>query len=520
MSSKPKLIFVKNIEKIYPFIVFAADYRHRLEGYVFDSYENFAETLDQFIQYKDEFDFFIYTTDGLKPLHFENVDSSLFFEWNVKPTGDNSLEVTLLCKNSDIFFSSFVPLGHKYIIDLHNNSIVTLSPTSSFYKQLHDTFIGLVRGKILSTPKNGFYYGNSQHIGMILRGVTSDYKIIKQLKKYHYCSTFLGANVSLSEFNDCILFQDSEPLSFDRHVRIVDLQGNPSTQLGSLEKQIIFRYQSANKLIFDCSLFGLNSHRYFYKIESWRYFIKLINLVLQQNKSSIIIQIISEFIKNFFDNSLLKIDKIVKKELSSKLNFLSASNKNKIIRELFSFHSRIQQRKLIQYCYTQKMEPEHTITSEKELPLAMLTLIEYCYNRNLNFELMTSTVVIEADTSILTDLFAYACEAGVALYVNNKKALARTFDIEIDIDSGEDWFSITPDFYEKDILLTKDEWQKFLGIYEDYYEFDNEVHLFDAKTSSMLQLLRNMSEEYRKNQRKKMLLILKFLDYIFLLYCH
>jgi len=499
--TKPKLIFVKNIDEVYPFIIFAVEYSHRLENYFFGSRENFSEIFDKLIERKEEFDFLIYTPDGLKPLHFENIESSLFFQWNVKSTADNSLEVTLLCKNNDSGLSSYMPLSHNRIIDFDNNSIVTLGATNPFYKQLHDIFIGLVSKKIIV---NGVSFLNRPRIGMILRTVKPD-SIIKALKKYKYgyCSPFLGANVLLAEFNDCMFFQDCESSVFDRHARIVDLEGNPSRQLVSLEKQINFKYAFSGRLMFSCSLDGLDYYRDFYAIKSRNRFIKLMETILKEKKTLIIVPIIAEFIKTVGDNSLLNIDKTVRKDLSKQLNFLSAANKNRIITELFSFCFDQHQQKLIHCYYTSKLEPEHTITSEKELSMTMLTLIEYCCENNLKVELQNSMVIVEADQSILVDLFAYAHKTGVALYFKNKKTVAHTFDIEIDVNGDEDWFSITPDFYEKDVLLSKDEWQKFLGIDGDYFESDTEVHLFDAKTTNMLQLLRSMSTEYKKKSGEK-----------------
>jgi len=125
---------------------------------------------------------------------------------------------------------------------------------------------------------------------MVLRSVKPN-NIIKNLKKYKYnsCSLFLGANVLLTQSNDCMFFQDCEPLVFDRYARIFDFDGNPSRQLALLEKQINFKYAFDGRLMFSCSLDGLNSYRYLYRIESRQHFIKLIETILKKSKLSIII---------------------------------------------------------------------------------------------------------------------------------------------------------------------------------------------------------------------------------------
>lgn len=147
---------------------------------------------------------------------------------------------------------------------------------------------------------------------------------------------------------------------------------------------------------------------------------------------------------------------------------------------------------------------DYIIFSKADIFIVTLALIDFLAKHECEFKVDDESTVFATplEKKLLGRLAEHLQASNIVLYFGQKKVVQKNLSIEIDMQSKQDWFSITPSFYEKDVLLTETEWQRFLTATDLFGGSETELYVFDEKTEKMLSALRTVKDSYKKANRE------------------
>jgi SNF2 family DNA or RNA helicase len=178
---------------------------------------------------------------------------------------------------------------------------------------------------------------------------------------------------------------------------------------------------------------------------------------------------------------------------------------NDFFKKMHSFWTHIFQYDSCRFMYHQETAQVSFFTfSKADILIPIVALINFAVKNKSNFSLDDEIASLFSTLSQkhLGQISKYLQEFNIHLYFGKKKVVERSLSVEIDMESTQDWFSITPSFYEKDVLLTQKEWESFLTTAESFQESETEIHVFDEKTEKTLTALRTIKTSYQSSQNQ------------------
>lgn len=488
--TKPTIIFVRLPHRIYPRIIFIDpdNTLKEIAKLLSKSVDDFDSVIETILSYKDQLNYYIHSKDGL--IFIENRDLTVFHpEWHIAKEGEQ-IYISFFGKENDIVHKNCALLGNFYAIDFDARIIVRLNITN----------------KKSYVPMSRVLLGLTYKCNRIQQDAWSRYTQVGLVKNRQNFLPLLTTETQLDalkqillmpeEVNESLSFWDYNKKNTTEHLvingPIIDDSAAAISKravvkdlidIDFLSVEIEFRVN--NSFIAPTNIFHVQD------------LIKLLNICFRAQDKHATFGVLANLIKCHREN--MPIAANMGKQV------LPAKEFKEFASLVAKFWQKASSQEIFKLLYDIESEQfKKVILPEKDIILAWSTLIEYCIEKNIKFAISQDLTIELASSELnIADLAVFLAMRGIQLYKKNKKIVHKKFDVEIDVSNQDnDWFSIHPSFYDKEILLTEAEWTKLLEATGNLYETEHEIHAFDAKTSSLLDSLRSIKKDYATETKK------------------
>jgi SNF2 family DNA or RNA helicase len=500
--TKPTIIFFKYPDSIYPRLLFIDDKRPHsniqkrslIAKLKKTTLDNLDSVLEDTISYKEEFDYFAYLDKGIVPLTLAKNHVTPF--WQLQKNGEH-MHARFMCKNDTQTFYNGIPLGQKYIIDLDNLFIRRLKVA---HKKKYTNFWH----HIVAMADEKFTKTSIIPSGLTLKAIDVPHFI----KTEHTLKNSAPLTISLATLDDRFSHYDENLLITQHHLSLIDEQclSIKITDLPITKRIKVRGTFGSSNLYFSGYLHGTNT----FDVQASSFALEVIDLLItsidkttNQAQRTAITQGIIDIIQKL-DSPVTNRDTYKKIFLNNK-SFGTPEERKVMFTKLTDLWERLGGGCFYKLGYHSTAHLyQQEVFYEKELVLLVLDLVHCALLHGTKIALITRPQFsIEADATILPHVVEYFNKKQIALYMLDKKIIRRSLNIEIDVNnSGDNWFSISPQFYEKNVLLKKEEWEILLNQADqnNLRETEEGIEFIDLPTLNILNSLRSIKKEYEEKK--------------------
>lgn len=489
--TKPAIVFMRAALTSHPRIVLVngSDRTNKIARIIEKNLvRTYNHVLEKVFEKTELFDFFVYTEDGLVALQPE-MDQAFKPVWQIKQLGDE-VELSFVCNRNGINLASCVPLSDTHAIDFEHKKIVPLYAVDRHcYQSLNEAASALALGIHTSGEDK------EQPAGEIveklrLSGAKSQIAAFQKIK------------ISSEILQKYFAFPDKDFKTGSVHLLMLDRDERPVmlNQVPSEWRVRADEIPHLEDLAFTPLIHFAGKSLPFAWPSGYRDFADLLNTIFRENYEPLLPAIIN-FAQSFRDNS-------INRELRKKQFFEQIKNKtvpNQFFALMDHFWTQMSQYdsyKLV--CREDSGEFDYFVFSKADLFIIITALMHFVIQHKEKFSVMQEAgLETSLSKKYIGVLAEYLKELGVSLYLGQKKVVQRNLSVEVDMQSDDDWFSISPSFYEKDVLLSETEWKGLLSATGILHESDTEVQVFDEKTAGILAALRTVKSDYQSKDKSK-----------------
>lgn len=492
--TKPTIVFVRVDNVVHPHIVLTHgnEKTNKIARTLEKStFREFDSTLERLFERTDLFDYAVYAKDGIVFLEFDKTERYTPV-WQLKQFDATTTEMSFVCKNNTGEVIPCIPLGADYVIDLASKKIISVQVLDRHcYKFLNEAALDLILETRSVAP---------QQAAQPLLGTVAD--IAKFLAEKYQISLPKDVKRSTETIEVRLAFPDRSLQTARTHLALLDMHSMPlEPKLIPSELRVRATADYAGDI--DCTVaLHVNGKDITF---AWpighRDFFEFVNTAFQKDYESAFPAMVACALS--FRNPQITLEQ--RKEV-----FFSAAGTKGISESFFLFmHDFYAQMSSYDSCKVTYQQEAGTFSyfvfNKAGLFTAILALIDFLLQHKQKFDVHDRITSVSTTLSrvFLGRLSEYLQEIGIPLFFENKKVVQRNFSVEVDMESDDDWFSIKPSFYEKDNLLSEDEWQQLLSATGLFQETETEFRVFDEKTEKMLAALRTVKDSYKAKKADK-----------------